>query len=258
MLDSEITAPLDSTPASVVHPPAWRLPLCMALLPAWRLLLCMAPPSAWRLPLYKAPSSMARALCKAPSSLALAICKAPSLTSALRLPICKAPSPRHVRGSSSFPHGAPCVHQLPKVAISSPSGVSKETWLSLISPLEMPDDARRASRSAQRRRSFPSSSTCKFSFLLYFQSTGFRPGLQSSKLQPRANRTTAHDETSRARRHEGWTAPYQSTARRLHRLARTADMWPCSLPLGDFSTLVIGTCPSSLLPKWTFYRLRQK
>ena len=102
LLDSEITAPLDSTPAGVVHPPAWRL------------LLCMAPPSAWRLPLYKAPSSMARALCKAPSSLALAICKAPSLTSAWRLPICKAPSPRHVRGSSSFPHGAPCVHQLPR------------------------------------------------------------------------------------------------------------------------------------------------
>ena len=41
-----------------------------------------------------------------------------------------------------------------KVAISSSSGVSKETWLSLISPLEMPDDARRASRSAQRRWSF--------------------------------------------------------------------------------------------------------
>ena len=168
----------------------------------------------------------------------LPICKAPSPISAWRLSIYKAPTPRHVRGSSSFPHGAPCVHQLPKVAISSPSGVSKETWLSLISPLEMPDDARFASRSAQRRRSFPSSSTSKFSFLLSFQSTGLLPGLQSSKLQPRANQTTAHDETSRAHRHEGRTAPYQSTARRLHRLARTADMWPCSLLLGDFSTLV--------------------
>ena len=40
---------------------------------------------------------------------------------------------------------------------------------------------------------------------------------------PRANQTTAHDETSRARRHEGRTAPCQSTARPLHRLARTAD-----------------------------------
>ena len=185
----------------------------------------------------------------------LPICKAPSLTSAWRLPICKAPSPRHVRGSYSFPHGAPCVHQLPKVAISSPSGVSKETWLSLISPLEMPDDARRASRSAQRRRSFPSSSTCKFSFLLYFQSTGFRPGLLSSKSRPRANQTTAHDETSRARRHEGRTAPYQGTARRLHRLARTADMRPCSLLLGDFSTLAIGTYASSELIQVHYFQI---
>ena len=159
----------------------------------------------------------------------LPICKAPPPISAWRLPIYKAPTPRHVRGSSSFPHGAPCVHQLPRWQFPHQSGVSKETWLSLISPLEMPDDARRASRSAQRRRSFPSSSTCKFSFLLYFQSTGFRPGLLSSKSRPRANQTTAHDETSRARRHEGRTAPYQGTARRLHRLARTADMRPCSL-----------------------------
>ena len=178
--------------------------------------------------------------------------------------ICMAPA--HLLGALT----SPCARQFfiptrgsvcpptSKVAISSSSGVSKETWLSLISPLEMPDDARRASRSAQRRRSFPSSSTCKFSFLLYFQSTGLRPGLLSSKSRPRANQTTAHDETSRARRHEGRTAPYQGTARRLHRLARTADMWPCSLRLGDFSTLVIGTYPSSLLPKPTFYRLRQK
>ena len=100
MLDSEITAPLDSTPAGVVHPPAWRLPLCMAPPPAWRLLLCMAPSSAWRLPLYKAPSSMARALCKAPSSLALALCKAPL---PLAPALCKAPSPRHVRGGALHP-----------------------------------------------------------------------------------------------------------------------------------------------------------
>ena len=107
----------------------------------------------------------------------LPICKAPSSTSAWRLSIYKAPTPRHVRGSSSFPHGAPCVHQLPRWQFPHQSDVSKETWLSLISPLEMPDDARRASRSAQRRRSFPSSFTSKFSFLLSFQSTGLLPGL---------------------------------------------------------------------------------
>ena len=106
---------------------------------------------------------------------------------------------------------------------------------------------------------FPS--TCKFSFLLYFQSTGLLPGLQSSKLQPRAYQTTAHDETSRARRHEGRTAPYQGTARRLHRLARTADMRPCSLLLRVFSTLVIESLEShefrignlSVTPKVTSY-----
>ena len=89
LLDSEITAPLDSTPAGVVHPPAWRL------------LLCMAPPSAWRLPLYKAPSSMARALCKAPlingacslqSALALGAC---SLQGALTSPCARGHFIRH-------------------------------------------------------------------------------------------------------------------------------------------------------------------
>ena len=133
LLDSEITAPLDSTPAGGVHPPAWRLPLCMAPPPAWRLLLCMAPSSAWRLPLYKAPSSMARALCKAPSSMARALCKAPSsmalalckaplplapalckAPSPLAPALCMAPSPRHVQGGTTLTHpthGAPCVSQ---------------------------------------------------------------------------------------------------------------------------------------------------
>ena len=89
LLDSELTAPLDSTPAGVVHPPAWRL------------LLCMAPSSAWRLPLYKAPSPMARALCKAPfingvcslqSALALGAC---SLQGALTSPCARGHFIRH-------------------------------------------------------------------------------------------------------------------------------------------------------------------
>ena len=83
LLDSEITAPLDSTPAGVVHPPAWRLPLYMAPTPAWRLRLCMAPSSAWRLLLYKAPCSLARALCK--SALITGAC---SLQSALASGAC--------------------------------------------------------------------------------------------------------------------------------------------------------------------------
>ena len=199
-----------------------------------------------------------------------------SPTPAWRPPICKAPSPTSAWRLSIYKGAltSPCARQFiiptrgsvcpptSKVAISSLSGVSKETWLSLISPLEMPDDARFASRSAQRRWSFPSSSTSKFSFLLSFQSTGLLPGLQSSKLQPRANQTTAHDETSRARRHEGRTAPYQSTARRLHRLARTADMWPCSLLLRDFSTLVIEGLEKSRMAtlslEWTFLSVTPK
>ena len=112
----------------------------------------------------------------------LPICKAPPPISAWRLSIYKAPSPRHVRGSSSFPHGAPCVHQVSRnYNFPHQRGVSKETWRALISPLEMTnfhtktDDAHFASRSAQSRWSFPS--TCKFSFLLSFQSTGLLPGL---------------------------------------------------------------------------------
>ena len=77
--------------------------------------------------------------------------------------ICKAPV--HLQGA----HTSPCARQFfiptrgsvcpptSKVAISSLSSVSKETWLSLISPLEM----------AQRRRSFPSPFTSKFSYLLF-------------------------------------------------------------------------------------------
>ena len=138
--------------------PAWRLPLCMAPLPAWRLLLCMAPSSIWRLSLYKAP--FITGACSLQSALIIGACPSAwrlSPTSAWRLSIYKGA------------HTSPCARQLiiptrgsvcpptSKVAISSLSSVSKETWLSLISPLEM----------AQRRRSFPSPFTSKFSYLLF-------------------------------------------------------------------------------------------
>ena len=157
----------------------------------------------------------------------LPICKAPSSTSAWRLSIYKAPTPRHVRGSSSFPHGAPCVHQLPRWQFPHQSGVSKETWLSLIKP----DDAHFASRSAHqdRRRSphVPFGTTQEeFSFAIHRQVLlpalhyNFRHELQNSRATRdhglRANQTTAHDKTSRARRQDLKTAPYQSTARHLH------------------------------------------
>ena len=94
-----------------------------------------------------------------------------SSTPAWRLPICKAPSPTSAWRLSIYKgaHTSPCARQLiiptrgsvcpptSKVAISSLSSVSKETWLSLISPLEM----------AQRRRSFPSTFNSKFSYLLF-------------------------------------------------------------------------------------------
>ena len=54
----------------------------------------------------------------------------------------------------------------------------------------------------------------------------FRHELQTSRAIRdhglRANQTTAHDETSRARRQDVQTAPCASTARRRHPLARTA------------------------------------
>ena len=90
LLDSEITAPLDSTPAGVVHPPAWRLPLCMAPSSAWRLLLCMAPSSAWRLPLCKAP--FINGACSPQSALALGAC---SLQGALTSPCARGHFIRH-------------------------------------------------------------------------------------------------------------------------------------------------------------------
>ena len=117
-----------------------------------------------------------------------------SSTPAWRLPICKAPSPTSAWRLSIYKGAltSPCARQFiiptrgsvcpptSKVAISSLSGVSKETWLSLISPLEMPDDARFASRSAQRRRSFPSTSNSKFSYLLFHPTTDIHITVVSS------------------------------------------------------------------------------
>ena len=87
----------------------------------------------------------------------LLICKTPSPTSAWRLSIYKgaltSPCARHfiipTRGSVCPPTS--------KVAISSLSGVSKETWLHLISPLEMHNAG-----GVFLRHSSPSSPTCSF------------------------------------------------------------------------------------------------
>ena len=151
LLNSEITAPLvfntSMAPASL-HGAS----------------TCMAPASLHGAFIYMAPFSLQGALhhwgvlsAKRPHHWRLPICMAPSPTSARRLSIYKGA------------HTSPCARQLiiptrgsvcpptSKVAISSLSSVSKETWLSLISPLEM----------AQRRRSFPSPFTSKFSYLLF-------------------------------------------------------------------------------------------
>ena len=136
-----------------------------------------------------------------------------SPTPAWRPPICKAPSPTSAWRLSIYKGAltSPCARQFiiptrdsvcpptSKVAISSLSGVSKETWLSLISPLEMPDDARRASRSAQRRRSFPSPSTGKFSYLpsITISVTNYR-----SHARPEIARTRRRS-TTRLRVHVG-------------------------------------------------------
>ena len=94
-----------------------------------------------------------------------------SSTPAWRLPICKAPSPTSAWRLSIY-EGAltsPCARQFiiptrgsvcpptSKVAISSLSGVSKETWLPLISPLEMHNAG-----GVFLRHSSPSSPTCSF------------------------------------------------------------------------------------------------
>ena len=77
-------------------------------------------------------------------------------------------------------------------------GVSKETWRALISPLEMTnfhtktDDVHLASRSARRRRSFPSPSTGKFSYLppLQFPSRVHTQLEITDYAQTRRRRTT--------------------------------------------------------------------
>ena len=90
LLDSEITAPLDSTPAGVVHPPAWRLPLRMAPPP------CMAPASLHGAFICMAPSSLQGALingaCSLQSALAFGAC---SLQGALTSPCARGHFIRH-------------------------------------------------------------------------------------------------------------------------------------------------------------------
>ena len=94
-----------------------------------------------------------------------------SSTPAWRLPICKAPSPTSAWRLSIYKGAltSPCARQFiiptrgsvcpptSKVAISSLSGVSKETWLPLISPLEMHNAG-----GVFLRHSSPSSPTCSF------------------------------------------------------------------------------------------------
>ena len=179
LLSSEITAPLDSTAADVVHshlhgacPSARRLHLHGACLSARRLHLHGACLCAKR-PRF--------AMCEATLHGHTALCV-----------------------SSNFQND-----QLPQRR-----GVSKETWRALISPLEMTnfhtktDDVHLASRSARRRRSFPSPSTGKFSSLpsITISVTSCRIHAQleiTDYAQTRRRRTTRPrvpvDKTSRRR-----------------------------------------------------------
>ena len=153
LLDSEITAPLDSTPAGVVHPPAWRLPLCMA------------PPSAWRLPLYKAPSSLALtcSLCKTPSGLYGHPRGYPSSTR--RPPIRRAHPPAgHTRlamreaPTSSDTRGSPCVSSTRRTTTSKAWRSERNAAFDLGSLIRATDsyaktdEALPASRSAKHGR----------------------------------------------------------------------------------------------------------
>ena len=142
------------------------------------------------------------------------------------------------------------------------------------------DDARCASRSAQRRRSFPSSSTASsptcpflpsspsggvfpststfgFSYLPFHYH--FRHDMQTSRAirahERRAIQKTEHDETSRARQHEHRTAPCQSTARRRHRLARATGA-RVHVPITSFGTLTLEKM--GWLSRVLFYPLRRK
>ena len=151
----------------------------------------------------------------------LPICKAPSPTSARRLSIYKAPTPRHVRGSSSFPHGAPCVHQLPRwqfphqVAFPKKRGFPSSR-LSRCPTTRAARPVRHNAGGVFLRHPPASSPSCSPS-----NRPGSCPG-SFDKSRTCTHQTTQHDETSRARRQDLQTAPCASTARRRHRLARTA------------------------------------
>ena len=164
-------------------------------------------------------------------------------TSAWRLAICKAPSPRHVRGNSPWTHGPLCVTQLPRR--STPSKTWRFQRNVAFSHLalrdgQLPHQDRR--RPLRVPFGTPRPTTCTSrpvrhdavgaSFAIHRQVLlpafhyHFRHELQTSRAIRdhglRANQTTAHDETSRARRQDLQTAPCASTARCRHRLARTA------------------------------------
>ena len=123
------------------------------------------------------------------------------------------------------PHGAWPSARRP-LSTSSPTARAAR-----LARLHKTDDARCASRSAhQDRRRTPhvpfGTTQEEFSFAIHRQVLlpafhyHFRHELQNPRATRdhglRANQTTAHDETSRARRQDLKTAPYQSTARRLH------------------------------------------
>ena len=149
----------------------------------------------------------------------LPICKAPSSTSAWRLSIYKAPTPRHVRGSSPFPHGAPCVHQLPRWQFPHQVAFPKKRGFL----------SSRLSRCPTTRAARPVRHNTGGVFLRHASSPSCSPSNRPGscpgsfdKSRPCTQQTTRHDEISHARRQDLQTAPCASTARRRHRLARTA------------------------------------
>ena len=131
-------------------------------------------------------------------------------------------------GSSPFPHGAPCVHQLPKMENS----LIKWRFQRNVAFSHL------ASRDARRRAPrVPFGTTQEeFPFITHMQvllpaslpidrASARAHSINLTTLETqnaRRSNQTAHDETWRARRQDLQVAPCASTARRRHRPARTA------------------------------------
>ena len=175
-----------------------------------------------------------------------------SSTPAWRLPICKAPSPTSAWRLSIYKGAltSPCARQFiipTRGSVCPPSfkelQFSSPTWRFqrnvACSHLATRDD-QLPHQDRRRALCVPFGTTqVEFSFDMQVLLPALLPIDRAPARAPKFQMTTTRKPDDDARRY-------------FARTSSTADMFPCSLLLRDFSTLVIETYTSSLLAKKTF------